>query len=568
MEGYNELLKAWCEYLLSRQTEEGGFDCEACGFSHGRADNAVYPFSYMYLLTGDKRYAAAIRLLLRFREGLTDGDGGVYNDTDSRWKGTTVFSAICISKALDCAGDSLPADIVKELTSAFKTSAKWVYENIVPGFGAYINYFAAAALVNLMYGKQYSDKKYTKRGRELFDYCAGHITPGGILTGEGQPHSFTTKNGCVPVDIGYNAEESLPCLVEAALLLEDAEAVETVKKFAFGTLDFMLPDGGWDNSFGTRNFKWTYYGSRTCDGCAGAFAKLWKHCGNDTVFLEAAKRNLDLLLKNTSDGRLNCGRDMDVCGQLPCVHLTFSHAVSLTDALRVGLPENAEKCDLPWDKEGFYRNYYPELRTVKLRAGKWLATVTAYDFFAGGTGGGAAHSSGGALSLLRHDDIGIIIAGSVLEYRRREMNNMQSPIRDEKHSSLIPRLEYEKDGNVYVSCLDSDAELFTRGDDKSASVTVKTSLLSTDGKMPELSIPGAVIAYRFTAGEVLISVRSAAPGLRFILPIVSDNVRLIADSDSKCREIFFLPGGFKAKEYTFYTDSMGELTVKIQQIIV
>jgi hypothetical protein len=27
-------------------------------------------------------------------------------------------------------------------------------------------------------------------------------------------------------------------------------------------LEFMLHDGAWDNSWGTRNFKWTYWGNR------------------------------------------------------------------------------------------------------------------------------------------------------------------------------------------------------------------------------------------------------------------------------------------------------------------
>ena len=32
-----------------------------------------------------------------------------------------------------------------------------------------------------------------------------------------------------------------------------------------------LPDGAWDNSFGTRNYKWSYRGSRTSDGCAAGY---------------------------------------------------------------------------------------------------------------------------------------------------------------------------------------------------------------------------------------------------------------------------------------------------------
>ena len=32
-------------------------------------------------------------------------------------------------------------------------------------------------------------------------------------------------------------------------------------------MEFMLPDGAWDNSWGTRNYKWSWWGSRTSDGC-------------------------------------------------------------------------------------------------------------------------------------------------------------------------------------------------------------------------------------------------------------------------------------------------------------
>lgn len=36
-------------------------------------------------------------------------------------------------------------------------------------------------------------------------------------------------------------------------------------------LEFMLPDGAWDNSWGTRSFKWTYWGGRTSDGFMGGY---------------------------------------------------------------------------------------------------------------------------------------------------------------------------------------------------------------------------------------------------------------------------------------------------------
>ena len=69
-------------------------------------------------------------------------------------------------------------------------------------------------------------------------------------------------------------------------------------------LEFMLPDGGWDNSFGTRNYKWTWWGSRTTGGCQPAYALL---ADRDPNFIEAAIRNTKLLDECTVNGVLMGG---------------------------------------------------------------------------------------------------------------------------------------------------------------------------------------------------------------------------------------------------------------------
>lgn len=74
--------------------------------------------------------------------------------------------------------------------------------------------------------------------------------------------AVTPKN-CRPVDLGYNAEESLPALILYAELTGDEDVGRAVLRTAREHLNFMLPDGGWDNSFGSRSYKWCWWGSRT-----------------------------------------------------------------------------------------------------------------------------------------------------------------------------------------------------------------------------------------------------------------------------------------------------------------
>ena len=119
-----------------------------------------------------------------------------------------------------------------------------------------------------------------------------HISENGLLFGEGQPNDAVSEKGCTAIDMGgYNVEESLPSLCRYAMESGDKEAFNVFVDSYRAHLEFMLPDGAWDNSIGTRAFKWTYWGSRTSDGCQEVLFHLGKQ---DPVFAEAALRNLDL----------------------------------------------------------------------------------------------------------------------------------------------------------------------------------------------------------------------------------------------------------------------------------
>ena len=559
---YQRLLNKWCDALVRAQvTEEGSelfgsFRCDSCGFSHGRADNAVYPLVACYVSSGEEKYLTAARRLLVFRKKLEQPSGAMINDFTSPWQGITAFSAINLLKTLYHFGDKLPKDFRREVDSIARRAASWVRDNLVVGFPAYINYYCAAALADALYSVLYHDEVAGEKARELLAYALPLFTENGLLAGEGKPHDDKSPKGCHPIDIGYIAEESLPCLIHAAALLQDEEAKKALSAHAKKLLDFMLPDGGWDNSFGVRNNKWTYYGSRTSDGCIGAFAALG---GSDPLFAEAAERTYEILQKCTHEGLLYGGPDYYESGQKPCIHHTFCHASALADAIQYGIKEPQKRIPLPIERAGIWIKHYPEIDTYKIRAGRYLSTLTAYDYATHNYARGAAHAGGGTLSLLYKEGVGPIVAGSVYDYILTEPNNMQLPTGP--HATLLLRAEYEKDGVKYATCLDTAATPKVTEEDGGVTATVRAKFVSTEHEMAEEGL-SATFLYRFTERGVTLTVNAVKAGVRLVIPIIRGTARVNANADYHKRPIFFLTGGFAAEEYTF--DLSADVTVTIE----
>ena len=560
---YQTLLIEWCDHLLDAQIKDetkefyGAFDCESCHFPHGRADNAVYPFVCAYFLTGDKKYLDGAERLLAFRKKVALPSGAVINDFSSPWQGITAFSAIGLMKTLLYFGDKLPSDLKNKIEQDAVSAARWVHETMVIGFPAYVNYYCAAALANALYAKLYGDEEYVARAKELLTYCLGLFTPNGLLAGEGKPHDDKSPKGCLPIDVGYVAEESLPCLIHAAELLEDKKALDRLTAHAEKLLAFMLPDGGWDNSFGVRNNKWTYYGSRTSDGAIGAFALLAKR---KPVFAEAAERTYEILKKCTVDGALYGGPHYFENRQKPCVHHTFCHASALADAILAGIKEGP-RTKLPCDDNGTSVKYYPELDVYKIRVGRYLATLAGYDYATHNYVRGAAHAGGGTLSLLYKDGTGAVIAGSTYEYKLTEPNNMQLPLEGKRHATLLPRAEYQKDGVFYATCLDKAPEIVVRIEEGGVTARVKAKFLAVEKEAPEDATLTAEFCYRFTPDGVTISVKKLNETIRFVLPIVEGAGDVKTQNRFDKTPIFFLTGGFAAEEYAFPLENDIILTI-------
>lgn len=557
MDKYKKLLASWCDYLIFHMRKDGGFDCESCETVHGRADNAIYPLVLQYSLSGDIKYLDAAEKLLDFRALLSHEDGSVQNDFGSEWKGITVFSAINLMKTVKHFNAILPVDFLSRIEFCGKNSAKWVFDNIGIGFRSNINYYAAASTVNALYADIYSDERYKEKSSELLKYCLSHFTENGLLTGEGQPHSCRTDRGCMPVDIGYNVEESLPCLVETAILLGDNEALKCLTKNARRLLEFMLPDGGWDNSFGVRNNKWTYYGSRTSDGVIGAFTALGKY---DSVFYEAAERTFEILNKCTHKGALYGGPGYFENGQKPCIHHSFCHAAALADAIILGIKEPENRQVLPCDSNTRSVKYYPEIASYKINIGSFLSTVTAYDYSTYTYNRGAAHSSGGTMSLLYKKGAGPLIAGSVFEYKLTEPFNMQEPA-NVRHESLIIRAECDKNGVLFASCLDKNARIEVEETKECIIIRAEARPVSIDGTVLAGDDAICRFTYRFFADKVEIAAKKTNENIRFIVPVINGNRTVSTENKAEREDIFFLTGGFSAEKFSFSMTEDINLTI-------
>ena len=546
---YAELLRTWCDGLIAHQETgiadgavRGAFVCPACRIIHGRCGDAVYPLLRMARTTGDAKYVrAAVAGHEWSEQNVSRADGSWVNDvTLSSWQGITVFHAIALAEALHHHGELLDAATRKQWMERLARAAKFL-DGFISIETGNINYPVTASYCFALCGRVLGEAKYTERGRGLAHASLEHFTANGFLAGEGHPLTGVTKKGCRPVDLGYNVEESLPALAMHSLLTGDKVVLDQTVKALRTHAEFMLPDGAWDNSWGTRNYKWSWWGSRTSDGCHPAYVLLADH---DAKFREVAWRNLELMAACTHEGLLYGGPDYFVHGDRPCIHHTFTHAKALATVLDRGGAQLGvvERVALPRD-EAYGLKSFPEIGTRLAAVGEWRATVTENDYeyveqvqAGGGQGGG--HATGGALSMLYHRDLGPILTASMTEYKLVEISNQQV-VRDGKQMALKPRIELvlgPGSGGTYTSLSDLEAVVTASEVGGEVRFEARGRLLSATHKPVASGEVRYWLKYTLSAGGVEIAARAdgaGVAGLRFILPVISRSDEAVVLADAK-----------------------------------
>lgn len=495
----DQLIHQWGYKLLSMQitdisrTEDyGGIWCPADEAVHGRSADAIYAFYYLASKTKDKRFIEAANILYQWTERrVSQPDGSWFNEPQPKsWQGTTVFLSTALGEALLHFGHLMPADFKTTLKARLKKAGDYVCKNFTISYGN-INYPISGSYCLALLGELLNDANFKTRGRELAHEALKYFTPTDyLLYGEGdlQP----TPGGCYSVDLGYNVEESLPALTMYGLLTKDEEVLKAVTHSMQSHLELMLPDGGWDNSWGTRNYKWTYWGSRTSDGCQTAYALLTHR---DPRFYKAALMNTRLMAATTVDGLLQGGPQFAANYTPVCVHHTFTHIKALLNVMLYGDQKlNIDPSTKLPREENYGVRYLRDVKTHLIAKGTFKATVTAYDKDYKHSKNG--HASGGALTMLWHAKTGPILCGSMNEYQIIEAGNQQIQI-DAFDDPLTPRAEIWLGGNCYTNISDQTATVKTESRVDSIIVTTNSKLVDKDQQNPASGAINCIATYTF-----------------------------------------------------------------------
>lgn len=562
-----KLLIEWCQKLASLQILntgsarlDGAILCPACGKIHGRCVEAMYPFLRMAEeeenngSEGWKKrqkdwIERAEKLFFWAESTVSQDDGSLLNDIDSGWTGITVFYTIQLSNCLRFHVFLLDEKTKYLWTERLKKAAEFLYyfDDLLDNN---INYPISNALAMYQCGIVLHEPRYIERAAQLAELSESSFTENDLLFGEGVPRLQKSAKGCQPVDVGYNMEETLPSLLLYGWESKNERILNLALKSLMAHLDFLLFDGGINNSFGTRNYKWSYWGSRTSDGCGLGYllaAKILRDTQPEESrrAAEAAVKNLHMLKSCTQEGLLCGGPHYLSAKQSPCVHHTFTHAKVLAEILDRKLEvEDIEQHQGQLDlnrRELEERErvpnvkYYPERSSWVLSSQQIKACITAYDweYMPGG------HVSGGTLSLLQHKEMGMLLCAGMGEYSLKEPNNMQVPY-NVIQECLALRIEALIDGGIYSSIYEEQAKLAFCQEKGVICLRADGYLKDINHNLPNTGVIPYYFEYRFRGNQLQIEA-SFCQG-KLICPFISrEDEPILFEQDSQ--KIYFIKNG-------------------------
>lgn len=528
----NSLTATWAATLLGLQEKDkqspdyGGIRCPSFHIVHGRIGDIIYPFMHMARRTGDSRYIDASVLLFRWIEAnVSQPDGSWLNEKTDKWKGTTVFTVIALCEALRYHGDLMDGAFKHALHDRLLKAGEFIDANFNMDYGN-INYPISASYALSLLGTVQNEPKFKEKGRTLAHQALKFFSKNNhFVFGEGTPYYEPSKKGCFSVDLGYNVEESLPSLALYGLLNNDEEVLQMVTASLQTHMEFMLPDGGWDNSWGTRNYKWTYWGSRTSDGCQPAYALL---ADRDPRFYRAALKNTQLLKECTIGGLLYGGPHYNTHHVLPSVHHTFCHIKALTTILDHAEEKavKPEKIALIPRETAYGLRFFEDIQTWLIATGKFRGTVTGYDREYKAMHNG--HASGGALSMLWHEETGPLLVASMNAYQLVEAGNMQKDP-DPLSMPLTLRAELTVNGITYMNISFLDSMVKTSHAEGNVVIQADSRLVDKDQNEPPLGRVNCLVEYVFTPKTITISficnsqVTDYLKEVRIVMPVISSS---------------------------------------------
>ena len=523
-----DLLKDWCDGLIQTQIMDadnpkihGMFKCPACNKVHGRMMDAVYPLLAMAKYTGEQKYLNSGIAVMEWAENVTLPSGAWSNDLNPKsWNGITVFGAISLAEALHYHGDLLDEERRERWRARLARAADFVYRKFPTMDVTNVNYGATTIYALNLIGKMLNKPEYLSRSKELAEAIKTYFTkPNNFLYGEIKPSAHKLSNkGLKGIDLGYNVEESLNNIVLYAVNENDTQLLELLDKSLNTHLEFMLPDGGWDNGWGTRMFKWTYWGSRTCDGSQPALVLM---ANRNPALGTAAVKYTELLRRCTHNGLLHGGIHYASHGIKPCIHHTFAHTKPLAHLLDNwnDLPKINTETPLPRSTADGIK-HYKEIDTSLFARGNWRGTVTAYDAIY--KDGYYRQATGGALSLLYHNKVGLLLAASMAKYKLVEpLNQQPNPGED---FPFTPRIETIHNGEWSSNIFDRTATISSNDTNGQILINAECLLKNEHNQTVKTTASDFNLIYECSENSLRIVAKTNQEIISrtsFVLPIIS-----------------------------------------------
>ena len=570
------LLLTWCDKIEKLQIKDstskglfGGILCEGCGYIHGRCADVIYPMVTSYKISGDEKFLdCAERVFYWQKNNVRKNNGFNVNDSFNTWLAVTEFYQISLGSTLLELKSYIPNRLWDIWLEDFISVSETIYQNKIFIYkkDTYIaaNYIIAYLASMAIAYKITGDQKYKDEALRNEATILSLLTEDGHFYGEAGGFKIS-KSGHRNIDLGYNVEESIGNFSLYAHLLERKNVLLKMAESLKASAEFMLPDGAWDNSWGSRAVKWTYYGSRTSDGAQLAFGLLAKY---NPLFSEMCSRNSLLMLEMTQNGLLTGGKMYSEADIEPCAHHSFTHAKAA--AYIVNNPiDKTETTSLIRENE--YGIKHVESAGVTLISfGKWRATLTNTEqIFAGNQ-----TLTGGSISLLYHMDKGVVSVGNGYKFSLVEPTNMQIPM---DIDNICQTLRFEKDG--MTSMLDNDAKCDFFADNTCITYQAQGNITDLNGNKGEKYR----LEYRFEKDKLTVTLKADTDG-RFVLPLVCSSNRDFILTDNVCtfneitveankklmfkngyykNRIFNTAGGFMALPLYIDTKANEEITLTI-----
>lgn len=510
--------------------DAGALSCPHCHVRHTRAAEAVWPMAWQYTATGEARHLRALRALAAwlFRQQQPDGS---WKETPEEWTGTTTDQLLMLVLAFREVSAQFDEPERQAWRQAIAGAADYLARVMSPEFAS-INYVATTAASLAAAHTLVPKPAYLDQARALARQTVALLDEDGFLDGEGGK-CHDRKMG---VDLGYALEMSFWGLGYYARLTGDRLVDDLVRSALRRHLPFIYPNGIMDGSWGIRSNKWTTYGSATSDGCQVLFAL---YADVDPAYATAGWRNLQYLRTCLRDGLVTYGpHHAAVLGQPPCIYPTFAKAKNLALALQLDPRPTRPLAPLPADRPG-WQQHFPTLDLAVTRTRSFMATVTAYgyqDIAKGADSKYMFRPTGGALSCLWVEGIGLFQASSQTEYHRWEPMHFPPA---EGVRPLTPRIEFTRGPHYFTNLFEFDGRL------RAESPHPGRFAVSTYGQLKDRRWHYGGVSYRLThvledeslTKEITLHYRGAAPEVRLVEPIIRHDGTTFRQTDRLTIEI-------------------------------